>query len=295
MTVAVVAPVSPSTPPAPGHPERRTRPLTVVSASEPAATHDRLPSRRRDEYEDAYPLFAEIAELDPHDPRRQLLRGRVIERCLPLAEHIARRFRNRGESLDDLEQVARLALVKSVDRFDTRQGANFVAFAVPTITGEIRRHFRDTTWSLRVPRALKERHLALTHTSADLTRTLGRAPTAGELSAALGLTREEVAEGLRAADAYNTLSTDYPLEAGSDDRLLSETVGSDDFAFERVDDQVTLRPTLAALPDLERTCVVLRFYGNLTQTQIATRVGVSQMQVSRLLSRALHTMRDQLD
>ncbi|MDF3313427.1 SigB/SigF/SigG family RNA polymerase sigma factor [Rhodococcus sp. T2V] len=295
MTAAVAAPVPPSTPPVPGHPERRTRPLTVVSAPEPAASRGRPPGRRRDHYDDAYPLLAEIAELDPHDPRRHLLRGRVIERCLPLADHIARRFRSRGESLDDLEQVARLALVKAVDRFDPRQGAHFVAFAAPTITGEIRRHFRDTAWSLRVPRALKERHLALTHTCADLTRTLGRAPTATELGAALELTREEVAEGLRAADAYNTLSTDHPLGTGSDDRLLSETVGSDDFAFDRVDDQVTLQPVLAALPDLERTCVVLRFYGNLTQSQIATRIGVSQMQVSRLLSRALHTMRDQLD
>ncbi|QYA99943.1 sigma-70 family RNA polymerase sigma factor (plasmid) [Rhodococcus sp. USK10] len=152
MTTAVAAPAPPS-PPAPVRPERRTRPLTVVSASEPALTHDRSPSRRRDQYEDTYPLLTEIAELDLHDPHRHLLRERVIERCLPLAEHLARRFRNRGESVDDLEQVARLALVKAVDRFDDRQGANFVAFAVPTITGEIRRHFRDTTWSLRVPRA----------------------------------------------------------------------------------------------------------------------------------------------
>jgi RNA polymerase sigma-B factor len=251
-------------------------------------------SRNRDNYEDVLELFSAMATLPDTDRDRIRLRANIIERCLPLAAHIALKFRNRGEAGEDLEQVARLALVKAVDRFDIQQGTMFVAFAVLTITGEIRRHFRDTGWTLHVPRRLQERHLALTATTTELSTSLGRAPTARELADALSLTVEEVAEGLRVADAYQTLSTDFPIGDGTDSTLVSDTVGAVDPALDRVDVQMSLRPIIAKLPDLDRTVLLLRFYENLTQTQIAARIGVSQMQISRILARTLATLRTQL-
>nr|UDH00712.1 SigB/SigF/SigG family RNA polymerase sigma factor [Rhodococcus opacus PD630] len=233
-----------------------------------------------------------IGRLAASDPRREVLRQRLIERCLPLAEHIARRFHGRGEPLDDLIQVARLGLVKAVDRFDARCGANFVSYAVPTITGEVRRHFRDTGWAMRVPRSMQELHLSLTNATTELTTTLGRAPTASELAETLGIDKDEVVQGLRVADAYSTLSVDFPL--GENERPLSETIGDVDPALAHVEDHVVLAPLLESLPDLERTVLVLRFFGNMTQSQIAARVGVSQMQVSRLLTKTLANLRGKL-
>ncbi|MBC2642010.1 MULTISPECIES: SigB/SigF/SigG family RNA polymerase sigma factor [unclassified Rhodococcus (in: high G+C Gram-positive bacteria)] len=251
-------------------------------------------SRHRDDYEDVLELFSSMAALPDTDRDRIRLRTNIIERCLPMAAHIALKFRNRGEAGEDLEQVARLALVKAVDRFDIRRGTMFVAFAVLTITGEIRRHFRDTGWTLHVPRRLQERHLALTAATTELSTSLGRAPTARELADALSLTIEEVAEGLRVADAYQTLSIDFPIGGETDSKLVSDTVGTVDPALDRVDIQMSLRPLLAELPELDRTVLLLRFYENLTQTQIAARIGVSQMQISRILARTLATLRTQL-
>ncbi|MGV9863533.1 SigB/SigF/SigG family RNA polymerase sigma factor [Rhodococcus koreensis] len=248
--------------------------------------------RERDQYRDVPAQCDAIGRLAVSDPRRELLRQRLIERCLPLAEHIARRFLGRGEPLDDLIQVARLGLVKAVDRFDSSCGANFVSYAVPTITGEVRRHFRDTGWAMRVPRSMQELHLSLTTATTELTTTLGRAPTASELAEALGIDKEEVVRGLRVADAYSTLSVDFPL--GEDERPLAETIGDVDPSLAHVEDHVVLEPLLGSLPDLERTVLVLRFFGNMTQSQIATRVGVSQMQVSRLLAKTLADLRGKL-
>ncbi|MDV7241018.1 MULTISPECIES: SigB/SigF/SigG family RNA polymerase sigma factor [Rhodococcus] len=258
----------------------------------PARTPDTT-HRARDQYRDVPAQCEAIAQLDASDPRREVLRERLIERCLPLAEHIARRFHERGEPLDDLIQVARLGLVKAVDRFDASYGANFVSFAVPTITGEVRRHFRDTGWAMRVPRSMQELHLALMGATKQLTTTLGRAPTASELAKALDIDKSEVLEGLRVANAYSTLSVDYPLT--DDERPLSETLGDIDPALSRVEDHVTVQPLLDALPDLERTVLVLRFFGNMTQSQIAARVGVSQMQISRLLAKTLKDLRTKLE
>ncbi|WP_422336028.1 SigB/SigF/SigG family RNA polymerase sigma factor [Rhodococcus sp. (in: high G+C Gram-positive bacteria)] len=261
----------------------------VEQAAAPALTRD------RDQYHDVHPLFETISSLNADDPRRVTLRDRAVERCLPLAEHIARRFRNRGESLDDLIQVARLGLVKAVDRFDVHKGSTFVAFAVPTITGEVRRHFRDTGWALHVPRSLQERHLSITATANELSYTLGRSPSVSEIATAMKLDKTEVAEGLLATNAYQTLSIDYPYgESAGGDTVLSDTLGDLDPVLGHVENNVTLQPLLEALPDLERTVLVLRFYGDLTQTQIAARVGVSQMQVSRLLARSLETLRKQI-
>lgn len=252
--------------------------------------------RDPDEYADVLELFTEIGSHSTDDPARAELREKIVERCLPLAEHIARRFDGRGEAFDDLVQVARLGLVNAVDRFDPERGSDFVSFAVPTIMGEVRRHFRDTGWAVRVPRRMKELHIALNKATGELSQRLGRAPTVGELAAELDLDREEVAEGLVAGNAYQTVSVDRSAQtdSGGNGVTLADTLGEYDAALSEVENHETLRPLLEALPERERTVVLLRFFGNMTQTQIAERVGVSQMHVSRLLTKTLAQLREQL-
>jgi RNA polymerase sigma-B factor len=235
-------------------------------------------------------LFRQMATLWDDPVRARRLRDRIVERCLPVADDIARRFYGRGESHDDLVQVARVGLVKAVMRFDVEMGSDFGAFAVPTIVGEIRRHFRDNSWSVKVPRRLKELQPRLGRCTADLYQLLGRAPTASELAAELGLTREEVVEGLVANSGYRSL----PLHGIGDGDTpgIVDTVGSIDARIDCVDDRETLRRLLGKLSERERNVVLLRFFESLSQTQIAQRVGVSQMQVSRLLAKALNQLRE---
>jgi RNA polymerase sigma-B factor len=240
-------------------------------------------------------MFRELASVAPDSMEFQRQRDKIVERCLPLADHIARRFEGRGESRDDLVQVARVGLVNAVVRFDVEAGSDFVSFAVPTIMGEVRRHFRDNSWSLKVPRRLKELHLRLGTATAELSQRLGRAPTATELAAELGMERDEVVEGLVAGSSYNTLSID--TGGGSDDddaRAIADTLGDVDAGMDRIEDREALRPLLEALPERERMVLVLRFFESMTQTQIAERVGISQMHVSRLLAKSLARLRDQL-
>src|ERR1700755_2411235 len=162
-------------------------------------------------------MFRELADLDPKSSEFQRHRDKIVERCLPLADHIALRFEGRGEPRDDLVQVARVGLVNAVVRFDVEAGSDFVSFAVPTIMGEVRRHFRDNSWSVKVPRRLKELHLRLGSATAELSQRLGRAPTATELAAELGMDREEVVEGLVAGSSYNTLSIDSGGGSGDEE------------------------------------------------------------------------------
>lgn len=237
-------------------------------------------ARWPDEYQDVTALFEQMAALDEDDPRRRRLRDAVVTRCLPLAEHIARRFDGRGEAHDDLVQVARLGLVNSVDRFDVERGSDFVSFAVPTIMGEVRRHFRDTGWAVRVPRRMKELHLALSQAVAELSQSLGHAPTVSELAEHLDLEQEEVAQGLLAGNAYQTVSVDNTSSDRTGELSMVETLGDYDAAMDDVENHETLRPLLQSLPERERTVLMLRFFGNMTQTQIADRVGISQMHVS---------------
>ncbi len=240
-------------------------------------------------------MFRALAELTDESAAFQRQRDRIVERCLPLADHIARRFDGRGEPRDDLVQVARVGLVNAVIRFDLGAGSDFVSFAVPTIMGEVRRYFRDNSWSVKVPRRLKELHLRLGSTTAELAQRLGRAPTASELAEELGLDRDEVVEGLVASSSYNTLSIDSGGGGDDDAPAIADTLGDVDRGLEQIEDREALRPLLESLPERERTVVVLRFFESLTQTQIAERVGVSQMHVSRLLARALSRLRDQLE
>ena len=241
-------------------------------------------------------MFRELAGLPASSMEFQRQRDKIVERCLPLADHIARRFEGRGEPRDDLVQVARVGLVNAVVRFDVDAGSDFVSFAVPTIMGEVRRHFRDNSWSVKVPRRLKELHLRLGAATADLSQRLGRAPTATELAGELGMDRDEVIEGLVAGSSYNTLSIDSGGGSDDDDaRAIADTLGDVDASLDRIEDREALRPLLEALPERERMVLVLRFFESMTQTQIAERVGISQMHVSRLLAKSLTRLRDQLE
>lgn len=237
-------------------------------------------------------MFRELGKAPEAEHARR--RERIVERCLPLADHIARRFDGRGEPREDLVQVARVGLVNAVNRFDVEAGSDFVSFAVPTIMGEVRRHFRDNSWSVKVPRRLKELHLRLGAATGELSQRLGRAPTASELAEELDMDREEVLEGLIAGSSYNTLSIDSGGSGEEDVPAIVDTLGDVDAGLDRIEDRESLRPLLAALPERERTVLVLRFFESMTQTQIAKRVGVSQMHVSRLLAKSLAHLRDQL-
>ncbi|MEV0670697.1 RNA polymerase sigma factor SigF [Mycobacterium sp. NPDC050441] len=239
-------------------------------------------------------MFRELSGLSEESSAYERQRERIVERCLPLADHIARRFDGRGEPREDLVQVARVGLVNAVNRFDVEAGSDFVSFAVPTIMGEVRRHFRDNSWSVKVPRRLKELHLRLGAATAELSQRLGRAPTASELAEELDMDREEVIEGLVAGSSYNTLSIDSGGGGDEDAPAIVDTLGDLDFGLDQIDNRETLRPLLAQLPERERTVLLLRFFESMTQTQIAERVGVSQMHVSRLLAKSLARLRDQL-
>ncbi len=252
-------------------------------------------ARTPGEYADVAESLEKLAALPEDDPQRSRLRDDIVTRCLPLAEHIALRFAGRGETHDDLVQVARLGLVNAVDRFDVERGADFLSFAVPTIMGEVRRHFRDAGWAVRVPRRMKELHLQLSRGVSELSQRLGRAPTVNELAAELDLDPEDVSQGLIAGNAYQAVSVDAAIGDRTEDLPLLETLGDYDAALDNVENHEALRPLLSNLPERERAIVLLRFFGNLTQSQIATRMGISQMHVSRLLARTLSQLRDQLD
>lgn len=242
-------------------------------------------------YDDLTALFQRLAD-DPADAER--LRDDIVTRALPLAEHIARRFRGRGEPYDDLLQVARVGLLNAVDRFDVTRGTDFVSFAVPTIMGEVRHHFRDAGWAMRVPRRLKDLHLEIGKVVEVLVQRLGRAPTAREIAAELDTDPGVIAEALIAGSAYQTISMDTPVRDDGDDVPLVDTLGTDDASLETVEGYATVEPALSRLPERERTLVLLRFFGGLTQSQIAERMGISQMHVSRLLTRTLDRLRDEL-
>ncbi|WP_178361034.1 RNA polymerase sigma factor SigF [Mycolicibacterium hippocampi] len=250
--------------------------------------------RSSSEYSDVADMFRELADLEEGSAQFQRQRDKIVNRCLPLADHIARRFDGRGEPRDDLVQVARVGLVNAVIRFDVTAGSDFVSFAVPTIMGEVRRHFRDNSWSVKVPRRLKELHLRLGAATAELSQRLGRAPTASELAAELEMDRDEVIEGLVAGSSYNTLSIDSGGSGSEEAPALADTLGDVDMSLDQIENRESLRPLLDALPERERTVLVLRFFESMTQTQIAERVGISQMHVSRLLAKSLARLRDQL-
>jgi RNA polymerase sigma-B factor len=235
-------------------------------------------------------LFTRLAQ--SRDPA---VRDQLVERYLPLARQLARRYQRPEEPLDDLMQVAALGLVKAVDRFDVSREIAFSSYAVPTILGEIKRHFRDRTWSVRVPRDLQEMALKVERAVGDLTRELHRQPSVLELAKHLEISEESALEALQAAGAYHATSLDTPrgsadqADAGSD--TLADTIGGDDVSFDRAEDRATIDQLMRSITPREREVLRLRFEQDMTQAEIGEVIGVSQMQVSRLIRQAVARLR----
>jgi RNA polymerase sigma-B factor len=223
-------------------------------------------------------------------------RDQIVERYLPLVRSLASRYAGRGEAFEDLVQVGSIGLLLAIERFDTERGVQFATYAVPTIVGEIQRHFRDRTWALHVPRRMKELSLRLTRTIETATADLGRAPTIAELAEATGIDEDEVVEALETYHAYSTRSLSQPLgQDAAGEETMQDVLGAEEIGYEEVEDGALVQVGLAALDPRERLIVELRFFEGLTQSEIAARVGISQMHVSRLLRRALVTMQGRLE
>ena len=223
-------------------------------------------------------------------PGRAARRDELLRAHMPIVEYIARRFYGRGEPLSDLIQVGSIGLINALDRFEPERGLEFTSYATPTILGEIKRHFRDKGWMVRVPRRLQEVRSAMTIATADLNQQLGRSPTVAELAVRVGATDEEVVEALESGNAYAPAS----IEAQTDSESgwsLADTLGGEDVALEQIEYRESLKPLLASLGERERTILMLRFFHNKTQSQIADEVGLSQMHVSRLLAKTLTQLR----
>ncbi|HZN19151.1 MAG TPA: sigma-70 family RNA polymerase sigma factor [Micromonosporaceae bacterium] len=239
--------------------------------------------------EAVHALLAEAASLPADDPHAQRLRARATELALPAAYRFANRYRDRGERRDDLLQVAALGLVKAVHGYDPTRGHVFSDYAVPTILGELRRHFRDKGWGLRVPRRLQELSLDARWATEALTQQLGRPPLRAEVAGTLGVPTDVLAAALEAADSYTLRSLSAPVGEGASE--LGEMIGGPDPGFDHVDNWESVQATLGTLPERTRRILALRFYGELSQAEIAAEVGLSQMHVSRLLAQAYATLR----
>lgn len=263
----------------------------VVVDAAPARSSRWDATKRAREHE----LLALLASSDPGTPAYTAARDELVTMHLPLVQFLARRFRDRGEPLEDLVQVGTIGLIKAVDRFDTGRGVEFSTYATPTIIGEIKRHFRDKGWAVRVPRRLQELRISIGQATAELSQKTGSSPTVAELAAHLGISEDEVIEGLEGAQAYSTSSLDAPMGDDADAPLLADRLGDDDPALETIEYRESLKPLLAALPSRERRILALRFFHGMTQSQIAEEVGISQMHVSRLLAKSLATLRAGLE
>ncbi|MEW2623238.1 SigB/SigF/SigG family RNA polymerase sigma factor [Streptomyces sp. NPDC048106] len=269
--------------------------LTDKSTSRPGtpatATATQATRRSHDDAPETAELFARLAALD-EGPERDAVRDELVAAWLPMAHRIAGRFRDRGESVEDLRQVAALGLVKAVDRYDPSRGA-FESYAVPTITGEVKRHFRDRMWALRVPRRVQELRNRVRVARRELTQNPGSPePTVAAIAAHTGLTEDEVSAGLEALESFSTLSLDAELSSGDDGYSLADTLGAADTSYDVVVDREAAKEGLRRLPERERAILYMRFFEDMTQSRIADRLGISQMHVSRLISRSCARVRD---
>jgi RNA polymerase sigma-B factor len=260
-----------------------TEDLVDGAAGAPPATEPIAPVRRESDER-----LARLAAMNPADPGYRELRQEVVEGHLPLVHHLAQRFRGRGEPYDDLVQVGTIGLLHAVDRYDPERGS-FAAFAVPTIVGEIRRHFRDRGWAMRIPRRVQDLGRRVSQARESLTHQLDRSPTVTEIAACLEVDPDLVLEALETAGAYVTVP--LPTSADESDRL---TKAFEDVGLELVEQREMLRPLLARLPARQRRILELRFARGMSQSQIAAEVGVSQMHVSRLLAKSLSVLRSGL-
>jgi RNA polymerase sigma-B factor len=266
--------------------------LPALAASVGQAVGDpggRRPDHVRRAAADVHGLLAEAARLPPADPRRASLRRQAVEVALPYARRLARRYHHRGEPPEDLAQAAALGLVRAVNGYEPDRGGDFLRYAVPTILGELRRHFRDNGWQVHVPRRLQDLRLRINAATTLLPQALGRAPSNADLAAYLGIGEDEVNEALEAARSYRPASLSAPL--GQEGGELSDVLGAGDPDLEGVVDHESIRPLIAQLPEREQHIVAMRFFGNMTQTQIADQLGISQMHVSRLLAATIAKLR----
>ncbi len=236
-------------------------------------------------------LLRQAATMDVKDARRGALRQRAIEHSLPLADRLARRFHGMGESPADLSQVAALGLMKAIDGFDPDYGTDFGGYATPTIVGELKRYFRDKGWGVHVPRRLQELRIEINRVRDTLGQRLGRSPTPHDVAEHLGVAEDQILEALVASSAYRPVSLFAPLGGDDDAGTLADVLGDDDRDIDGVEFRQAVKPLIARLPERERRILSLRFYGNRTQAQIAADLGISQMHVSRLLSRTLEGLR----
>ncbi|MDP9844919.1 SigB/SigF/SigG family RNA polymerase sigma factor [Streptosporangium lutulentum] len=239
-------------------------------------------------------LLAEMVLPEISEYRAERLRERIVEMHRPLAMEIARRYRYRGEPLEDLLQAAYVGLMKAINGFDPTLGHAFRGYAVVTMTGEVKRHFRDRTWAIRVPRVYQERRAELNRLVADLSQDLGRAPTVAELAVKMNITEEDVLLTLDASAAYSALSLDAPLGADDDAAALGDVIPDEDDALGVLVDREAVKPLIDKLPTREKNILLLRFFGNLTQAEIAAEFGISQMHVSRILRKVLDQLREEL-
>ena len=240
-------------------------------------------------------LFASYKSASDEE-ERLAYRERLVDQHIGLVEFLARRFRNRGELVEDLVQVGTIGLLKAIDRFDLDREVEFSTYATPTIVGELKRHFRDKGWAVRVPRRLQELHLELTKVVSHLGQELGRSPTVNEIADTAAISEEEVLEGLEIAQAYNFTSLDAPID--SDDggsSSFAEQLGTDDEQLENLEYRASLAPEMQKLPEREQKILYLRFFKGETQSEIAQKLGISQMHVSRLLNRTLAQLREALE
>jgi len=231
-----------------------------------------------------------------HEGGDTTARDALIERHLPLVRSLARRYAGRGEALEDIEQVGAIGLIKAIDRFELEREVSLATYATPNVVGEIKRHFRDKGWAIRVPRGLQELNAKMSGTIERLTITLERSPTIAEIATQLETTPEQVLEAMEAGSAYSTVSLSSGPGGGGDDDDFDpmESIGTEDEEYERTEQRASLEPALETLPEREREILRMRFEEGLTQTQIAEKIGISQMHVSRLIRKSLARMRDQL-
>ncbi|WP_329245136.1 SigB/SigF/SigG family RNA polymerase sigma factor [Actinoallomurus sp. NBC_01490] len=248
------------------------------------------------DYDDGHAeaLLGELGSLPQEDPRREDIRAELVRMHMPIVRGIARRYAQYDEPIEDVQQAAMLGLVKAINRYDAERGERFLAYAGPTMTGEVKRHFRDRTWLLRMPRRLQELRLAMREARRDFFRDHNRAPTVPEIAEVLDISEEEAIEVIGAFDAYRPMSLDTPVGDEEDADSFGELIGAQDPAIEDAVDHIAVRPLLDKLPERERMIILYRFYGNKTQTEIADLMGLSQMHVSRLISRTLAQLQAEL-
>jgi RNA polymerase sigma-B factor len=261
-----------------------------INTAPPPPDHG-APGSREARRAETMKVLRHMATLAEDDPERVRLRAEVVEDHMPFARHLARRYARSGVAEEDFEQVAYLGLVKAVDNFDPEYGTGFLGYATPMIVGEIKRYFRDTTWSVHVPRRMQELSGALRKAIATMTSELGREPTVRELAVRLGASEEEIVQAIDASEAYTTASLDHPVGDDSEGASLGEMLGERDPAFDLMIDRQVLKGLVAKLGERDKRILLMRYFRGMTQSEIGEELGVSQMQISRLLTRILGELR----